>query len=132
MSTAKPLSGKVAIITGGTKGIGRETSLRLAKDGAKVVISYSSDSAAADELVKQIGAEEAIAVKGDAGNVADIEVLVKTAVEKFGKIDIVVPNAGNLPMVELANTSEEIYDRTMNLLVKGPYFLVQVCNCLLS
>lgn len=121
-----PLASKVALITGASKGIGAAAVLELAKQGAKVVINYSSDAAPAEELVARLGAENAIAVKADAGSVKEIERLVQTTVDRFGKIDIVVANAGVLPMRDLESTTEEDFDRTVGLNVKGPYFLVQV------
>ncbi|KAF2186428.1 NAD(P)-binding protein [Zopfia rhizophila CBS 207.26] len=122
---AKPLAGKVALITGASKGIGAACVLELAGQGAKVVINYSSDAAPAEELAKKAGAENAIAVKGDASKVEDIERLVKETVSWGGKIDILIPNAGMLPMKDLEHTTEEDFQRCMDLNVKGPYFLCQ-------
>lgn len=119
------LTGKVALVTGGSKGIGRATCLALAKAGASVVINYSADSSSADELVKQIGSEHAHAVQADAGTINGAEQMVKSTVERFGRLDILVPNAGILPMKEIGNTTEEDFDNTYRLNVKGPYFLVQ-------
>ena len=121
-----PLAGKVALVTGASKGIGAAAVLELAKQGAKVVINYSSDAAPAEELVARLGAENAIAVKADAGSVKEIERLVQTTVDRFGKIDIVVANAGIMLMRDLESTTEEDFDRMVGLNVKGPYFLVQV------
>lgn len=120
------LAGKVALITGASKGIGKAIALRLAKDGARVVVNYSSDSKAADEVVKSIGSDHAIAVKADAGNVADIDRLVKETVHHYGKIDILVANAGALPHRNLEATTERDFDSLYALNVKGPYFLCQV------
>ena len=120
-------AGKVALITGGSKGIGKATVLALAKAGAKVVINYSADARAADELVKEIGSDRALAVKADAGNVGEIDKIIKQTVDKFGKIDILIPNAAVLPMKDLENTTEDDFDATFGLNVKGPYFLIQVC-----
>ena len=122
----KPLADKVAIITGGSKGIGRATALRLAKDGAKMVINYSSDSDAANDLVNEIGKEYAIAIQADAGSVAGAEKIVDGAMKQFGKIDILIPNAGVLLMRDLESTSEADFDKAIGLNVKGPYFLCQV------
>ena len=88
------LNGKVALVTGGSKGIGRATSLALTKAGASVVINYSSDSGSADELVKEIGDSHAYAVKADAGSIEGAEKMVRAALDKFGKLDIFIPNAG--------------------------------------
>ncbi|KAL8850029.1 MAG: hypothetical protein Q9221_005046 [Calogaya cf. arnoldii] len=120
-----PLNGKVALITGASKGIGKATALRLAKDGASVVIGYSSDAGSADGLVKTIGADRALAVKADVSSLVEMEKLVKQAVDQFGKIDILIPNAGTAPMKDLEQTTEEGFDYTMAVNVKGPYFLCQ-------
>ena len=120
------LAGKVALITGASKGIGKATALRLARDGACVVINYSSDAKSADTLVHSIGVDKALAVKADVSKVPEIEKLVKQAIDKFGKIDILIPCAGMLPMSPLESTTEELFDNIFALNVKGPYFLVQV------
>ncbi|OCK83375.1 putative oxidoreductase [Lepidopterella palustris CBS 459.81] len=120
-----PLAGKIAIVTGGSKGIGAAIVRELASQGAKVIINFSSDAAPAEELASSIGASNALAVKADAGNIKGIENLVKQAVDKWGKIDILVANAGIMPMRDLERTTEEDFDRVMAVNVKGPYFLVQ-------
>lgn len=127
MSTSiqQPLAGKVALITGASKGIGAATALELATLGAKVVINYSSDSKPAEELVQKIGSDKAIAIKANAGSVPDIERLVQETVSWGGKIDILIPNAGISIMKTVEQTSEEDFQRTYDLNVKGPYFLVQ-------
>lgn len=119
------LAGKTVLITGGSKGIGAAASLLLAKNGANVALNYSSDSVAADEIVKQIGPEKSIAIKGDAGSIPDIEKMVDETVKKFGKIDVLIPCAGMLKMRNLEQTTEEDYEQHMRLNVKGPYFLAQ-------
>jgi 3-oxoacyl-[acyl-carrier protein] reductase len=125
-STSYPLTGKVAIITGASKGIGKATAIRLAKDGAKVVINYSSGAEAAEETVKVIGSDNAFAVKADAGNVEAIGQLVDATIEKFGRLDIVVACAGIMTLNELEKITEQEYDFMFNLNVKGPLFLAQV------
>ncbi|CBF69447.1 hypothetical protein AN6450.2 [Aspergillus nidulans FGSC A4] len=119
------LAGKVALITGASKGIGRATAQRLASEGASLVINYNTDAASAQALVDEIGQDRALAVQADASKLADIDRLVDAAVAKFGKIDILIPNAGILPMRDLEHTTEEDFDFTYNLMVKGPYFLAQ-------
>jgi 3-oxoacyl-[acyl-carrier protein] reductase len=120
-----PLSGKVAVVTGGSKGIGAATATALVKLGAKVVINYGSDSVTAEKLIKTLGADNAYAVQADAGTVSGVEQLVKATVGKYGKIDILIPNAGILPMKDIESTTEADFDRAFGLNVKGPYFLVQ-------
>jgi len=124
-SSTKPLQGKVAIVTGGSKGIGKATALKLAQDGAKVVVNYSHDAKDADEVVKAIGAENAIAVQADASKIEEIGELVDATVQKFGKIDIVVASAGVLRLNELDKITEAEFDFSFDLNVKGPLFLAQ-------
>jgi 3-oxoacyl-[acyl-carrier protein] reductase len=124
-ATTTSLSGKVAIITGGTKGIGAATAAHFVSQGAKVVVNYGRDTSAAEKLVSSLGADNACAVQADAGTVSGVEKIVQASVSKFGRIDILVPNAGMMPMADIETTTEETFDRTFNLNVKGPYFLVQ-------
>lgn len=121
-----PLTGKVAVITGGTKGIGRAVAIRLAKDGAKVAVSFSSDTAAAESLVQEIGKDHCLTMRADGGRITDCEVLIAGTVEKFGKIDILLPCAGYMPMQDLEHVTEESYEQVFSINVKGPLFLAQV------
>lgn len=114
------------LITGASKGIGKATALRFAQGGANVVINYNSDAKSADALVQQLGGDKALAVQADVSKVAEIEKLVNATVNKFKKIDILVPCAGMLPMSPLEATTEELFDQIFSLNVKGPYFLCQV------
>ena len=91
------LAGKVALITGGSKGIGKGAAIALAGAGAQVVVTYMSDESAAEALVSEIGADKALALKSDASSMEDIESLVKETVEKFGCIDILIANASISP-----------------------------------
>ncbi|KAI1080450.1 hypothetical protein F5B20DRAFT_580116 [Whalleya microplaca] len=122
------LSGKVAIITGASKGIGKASAIALARLGATVVINYSSDEQAAQDAlaeVKKLGAGEGRLVRADVSTVAGVQSLVKQTVDAYSKIDILVPNAGVLPMKDLEHTTEADFDRTFAINVKGPYFLAQ-------
>ena len=121
------LIGKVIVITGASKGIGKSAALRFAQDGATVVINYLSDTTSASEVVKQIGRDRALAVQADASTLDGCAKLVDAAVSKFGKIDVLIPNAGINTMKGLEQTSEADFDKSFAVNVKGPYFLVQVC-----
>ena len=88
------LKGKVALVTGGSKGIGKATCQALSKAGASVVINHSSDSTSANVLVEEIGSERAFAVEADAGSIEGAEEMVKATMDLFGRLDIVVANAG--------------------------------------
>jgi 3-oxoacyl-[acyl-carrier protein] reductase len=90
------LSGKAAVVTGGSRGIGRAIALRLARQGADVAFSYRGNQAAADEAVREIEGlgRKAVAVQGDVTDPASAESVVKAAIDAFGKVDILVNNAG--------------------------------------
>jgi 3-oxoacyl-[acyl-carrier protein] reductase len=126
MTSDKPLAGKVALITGSSKGIGAATAIHLASLGANVVINYASSSAPAEKLVASLGSENAIAIEADISTLSGIQSLVDETVAKWGKIDIVVANAGVMKLAELEHLTEEAYDKMFNTNVKGPLFLVQV------
>ena len=125
---SQPLTSKIALITGSTKGIGAATAQHLHSLGAKVVINYSSpDPTAANALVDKLGGpDHTIAIRADASNVSDISRLVDETVTKWGRIDIVVANAGILPMKDIESVSEEDFQRAVDVNVKGPMFLCQV------
>jgi 3-oxoacyl-[acyl-carrier protein] reductase len=76
--------------------------------------------------VKELGSDHALAVQGDASKVAEIEKIVKSTVDKFGKIDVLIANAGTMPMIDLEHLTEETYQRIIDINLKGPIFLAQV------
>jgi 3-oxoacyl-[acyl-carrier protein] reductase len=124
---ARRFDGKVAIVTGGSRGIGRAISETLARDGATVVVNYAKSTAAAEETVAAIKAQggNAVAMQADISKIEDLRRLYAQAQEKFGHIDIVVNNAGILPpAVPVEKETEQTWDDVFGLL-KGTYFSMQ-------
>ncbi|OUM06076.1 short-chain dehydrogenase [Pseudomonas syringae] len=115
------LEGKVAIVTGSSKGIGAGIAERLAADGAKVIINYSRSVADANRVVKRIvdAGGEAIAFKADISRPADIGPLIDSAVQAFGRLDILVNNAGIYKPDSLDELSADSFDEHFNLNVRG-------------
>ncbi|MCU1530048.1 MAG: short-chain dehydrogenase/reductase [Frondihabitans sp.] len=122
------LSNKVALVTGSARGVGKAIALRYASLGANVVVNYSEDEANATRTVEEVEAfgVEAIAVKADVSKVADLENLFAVAIDRFGKLNIVVANAGiELPLVPLAEATEEQFDRLFGVNTKGAFFTLK-------
>lgn len=115
------LSGKVAIVTGSSKGIGAGIAERLAADGAKVLINYSRSAADAEAVVQRIVAAggEAVAFKADISRPAEIAPLIEAAIQTFGRLDILVNNAGVYKTDSLDTLSAESFDEHFNLNVRG-------------
>lgn len=115
------LSGKVAIVTGASKGIGAGIAERLAADGASVIVNYSRSAADAEVVVDRIVAAggKAFAVKADLSNPAEIQPLIDAAVKQFGRLDILVNNAGVYKVDSLETLSAESFDEHFNLNVRG-------------
>jgi 3-oxoacyl-[acyl-carrier protein] reductase len=121
------LDGRVAIVTGGSRGIGAATARRLAADGARVVLNYSHMAAAADEVVRQIrnAGGEAISVQADVSDRAEVQKLVDRAVEEYGAIDILVNNAGVITPAALADITDDQLDRQFDVNVRGALYATQ-------
>ena len=97
MSTSKAtidLAGKVALITGASRGIGRETAIRMGEAGALVAVNYNASRAQADEVVQTIGSDRAAAMQADVADATQVERMIGQTLERFGRIDILVNNAG--------------------------------------
>ncbi len=122
------LDGKVAIVTGGNSGIGKAVVLALAEAGAKVVIDYVANEAATEELEKQIAAlgESAVGVEADVSKVADLQRLIAAAVEAFGRVDIMVNNAGIETRTSILTTTESQYDKVLDINLKSAFFATQL------
>ncbi len=122
------LQGKVAIVTGGNSGIGKAVVLALAAEGASVVIDYVADEDATEALEKQLRdlGDAVTAVKADVSQVADLEMLVGTAVSTFGRLDIMVNNAGIETRTSVLDTTEAQYDKVLDINLKSAFFGTQV------
>ncbi|MEK4849766.1 SDR family oxidoreductase [Paenibacillus sp. FSL H7-0756] len=120
-------NGKVAIVTGASRGIGRQIAIQLAGSGIKVAVNYSSNRGKADEVVQIIkeSGGEAVAVQGDVSKVSEVEALFSETIGQFGRVDIVVNNAGIMDCVPIADVTEEMFDRHFAVNVKGTYFACQ-------
>lgn len=121
------LSGKVAIVTGASNGIGRAIAERFAEDGAIVVVNHSKSPEKAQQVVIGIQARggKGLAVQADMSLVPEARRLVRDTVSQFGRLDILVNNAGKFMPKPLAETTEEDFDQVMSLNAKGPYFAMQ-------
>jgi 3-oxoacyl-[acyl-carrier protein] reductase len=121
------LTGKVAIVTGASSGIGRAIAERFAEDGAIVVVHYSTSSEKAQQVVTGIQAKggKAMAVQADMTHVPEARRLVRDTVAQFGRLDILVNNAGKFMPKPMAETTEDDFDFLIALHAKGPYFAMQ-------
>lgn len=122
-ATEKTLSGKVAFVTGASRGIGRAIALRLSADGAKVALNFSSNIAKAEEVKSEIEASggEAVLVQGDVSNFAVVTELVKKVVDTWGRLDILVNNAGITRDNLLLKMSEDDFDKVIATNLKGVF-----------
>ena len=115
------IKGRVALVTGGSRGIGRAVALRLATEGAAVAVNYRKQADAAREVVRQIeeGGGRALAVRADVGDRSATKAMVEKTTEEFGPLDILVNNAGLLASGSLLDYNEETFDRLWRTNVKG-------------
>lgn len=121
---------QTAIVTGGSRGIGRAVAMRLAKDGMNLVINYRGNSAAAEEterLCRELGAE-VLLVQGDVSRAEDCEKLATQAKETFGRVDVLVNNAGITRDGLLARMTEEDFRAVLDVNLVGPWNMMKAVN----
>jgi 3-oxoacyl-[acyl-carrier protein] reductase len=125
--------GKTALVTGGSRGLGRAVCLELAKGGANVVLCYAGNEAAAQETVREIEAlgAKALAIRCDVSDAAQVDALVKAAVETFGRIDILVNNAGITRDNLLMRMSEADFDAVISTNLKGTFLCMKAVSRLM-
>jgi NAD(P)-dependent dehydrogenase (short-subunit alcohol dehydrogenase family) len=121
------LSGKVALVTGGAVRVGRAISLALAGGGMRVVVHYNSSSGDADALVEEIrrGGGDAAAIAADLSRTDEVRRLADEAPRAFGAIDVLVNNASVFPPQRLEDTDEALWDHTMAVNLRAPFFLIR-------
>ena len=121
------LVGKIAIVTGASRGIGRGIAERLGQDGATVVVNYSGSQQEAEEVVTAIASSgsKAIALQANMGSVTDIRRLFQETINHFGQLDILVNNAGVAVGAAIAEVTEEDYERVFDINVRGVLFALQ-------
>jgi 3-oxoacyl-[acyl-carrier protein] reductase len=124
--TAPPATNNapVAIVTGAGRGIGRAVALRLAADGHRVVVNYAQSAGAAAGVVSEIerGGGAAVAIQADVRHPEELERLFDETIARFGRIDVLVNNAGMMALKPLADVTEEEFDAQFDLNVKGTFF----------
>ena len=127
------LEGKTAVVTGGSRGIGRAVCLELAKGGANVALCYAGNEAAAQETVQAVEAlgAQALAVRCDVSDAAQVDALVLAAVERFGQIDILVNNAGITRDGLVMRMSEEDFDAVIAANLKGAFLCMKAVSRLM-
>ncbi len=121
------LTGKVAVVTGASKGIGAAIAKSLAAEGASVVVNYASSKAGADKVVNEITAAggKAVAVGGDVSKAAEAEGIIDAAVKNFGKLDVLVNNSGIYEMSPIEGITEEHFHKQFNINVLGLLLVTQ-------
>ena len=128
------LENKVALVTGSSRGVGRAVALGFAQRGAKVVVNYTSNQGAADEVVAKIESmgSSAIAVKADVALKSDVEVLVNKTLESFNKLDVLVNNAGFTRPAMMVKMEEDQWDQVVDIHLKGAFLCSQAAGKLMK
>jgi NAD(P)-dependent dehydrogenase (short-subunit alcohol dehydrogenase family) len=124
---AESVEGKVALVTGAAKRLGRAVALRLAEEGADVAIHYRNSENEAKDAVHKIEklGRRAVAIAADLGNVAEVKRLVDESAKHFGRLDILVNSAANFLPASMVSTTEEIWDAALDTNLRAPFFCAQ-------
>src|SRR5215471_18862417 len=130
LMSALRFQGKVAVVTGGNSGIGLAVAKAYAREGAQVAITGRNDKTL-NAAAKEIG-DGSLAIQSDAGKVAEIEIAMKKINERFGRIDALFVNAGVAKLVPFEKVTEEIFNETVDINMKGVFFTVQKAIPLMS
>jgi 3-oxoacyl-[acyl-carrier protein] reductase len=117
---------RTALITGASRGIGRAIALRLARDGFSIVANYAGNAKLADEVVAEIEAAggRALAIQGDVAEPADMARVFDAAQERFGRIDVVVNNAGVMPLTAIASIDVDAFDKVIRTNLRGAFVVL--------
>ncbi|MGD0350700.1 MAG: SDR family oxidoreductase [Verrucomicrobiota bacterium] len=123
----RTLDGKVALVTGASRGIGRAIAERLSRDGAAIAVNYASNTGEAQKVVAQIESSggKAFAIQADVGRVPEVVRLFDETIARFGKLDVLVNNAGIMPQNPVSAVTEAEFDRIFAVNVKGTFFACQ-------
>jgi len=132
--SGEPWHGRVALVTGAAKRLGRAVALRLAEEGADVVIHHRSSGAEAASAVAEVEktGRRGLAVAADLGNLADIKRLFDETEKQFGRLDILVNNAANFLHAEFGSTTEQTWDAALDTNLKAPFFCAQAATPMLK
>jgi len=124
---AASLAGKVALVTGAGRGIGKEMAMELGRRGAKVIVNYANSDSRAEEVVTAIkkNGSDAACIKADVSNVDQIVAMFEEAVKIFGKLDIVCSNSGVVSFGHIKDVTPEEYDRVFNINTRGQFFVAR-------
>jgi pteridine reductase len=133
MSSGESLQGRVALVTGAAKRLGLEVALRLAAEGADVIVHYRSSAAEAQSAVAEIEklGRRGVAIAADLGSVSEIKRLFDETAKQFGRLDILVNSAANFLPASIISTTEEIWDASLDSNLKAAFFCVQAAAPLL-
>jgi 3-oxoacyl-[acyl-carrier protein] reductase len=126
-TNSKPLAGKVALVTGGSRGIGAAIAKRLATDGAAVALTYTNAQSKADEMVRSIGSASgrALAIRADSADATAVKKAVSETVNSLGRLDVLVNNAGIATFAPVDKFSLEDFDRMVAVNVRAAFVAAQ-------